>query len=100
MHGANAAKTEADKAKKSDAAYLLDMDLSILGASWPEYEQYAQAVRQEYAHISNVDYRVGRIAVLTGLLAHPTLYLTDYYYARLETQARENIKREIILLAS
>jgi len=34
------------------------------------------------------------------LLAHPTLYLTDYYYARLETQARENIKREIILLAS
>ena len=27
-------------------------------------------------------------------------YLTDYYYARLEEQARENIKREIILLAS
>ena len=89
-----------DKARKSDAAYLLDMDLSILGASWPEYEQYAQAVRQEYAHISNIDYRVGRIAVLKGLLAHPTLYLTDYYYARLEEQARENIKREIILLAS
>ena len=89
-----------DKAKKSDAAYLLDMDLSILGASWSEYERYAQAVRQEYAHISNVDYRVGRIAVLKVLLAHSTLYLTDYYYARLETQARENIKREIILLAS
>ncbi|WP_201628262.1 hypothetical protein [Psychrobacter maritimus] len=89
-----------DKARKSDAAYLLDMDLSILGASWPEYEQYAQAVRQEYAHISNIDYRVGRIAVLKGLLAHPTLYLTDYYSTRLETQARENIKREIILLAS
>ena len=89
-----------DKARKSDAAYLLDMDLSILGAAWPEYEQYAQAVRQEYAHISNIDYRVGRIAVLKGLLAHPTLYLTDYYYARLEEQARENIKREIILLAS
>ena len=89
-----------DKARKSDAAYLLDMDLSILGASWPEYEQYAQAVRQEYAHISNIDYRVGRIAVLKGLLAHPTLYLSDYYYVRLEEQARENIKREIILLAS
>ena len=89
-----------DKAKESDAAYLLDMDLSILGASWPEYEQYAQAVRQEYAHISNIDYRVGRIAVLKGLLAHPTLYLSGYYYARLEEQARQNIKREIILLAS
>ena len=87
-----------DKAKESDAAYLLDMDLSILGASWPEYEQYAQAVRQEYAHISNVNYHVGRISVLKGLLAHPTLYLTDYYYARLGKQARKNIEHEIMLL--
>ena len=87
-----------DKAKESDAAYLLDMDLSVLGASWSEYQQYAQAVRQEYAHISNVNYRVGRISVLKGLLAHQTLYLTDYYHSRLEEQARENIKREIKIL--
>ena len=84
--------------KYSDAAYLLDMDLSILGASWSEYQQYAQAVRQEYTHISNVDYRVGRVEVLKGLLGHPTLYLTDYYHSRLEEQARENIKREIKIL--
>ncbi|KAA0915093.1 hypothetical protein [Psychrobacter sp. ANT_WB68] len=84
--------------KYSDAAYLLDMDLSILGASWSEYEQYAQAVRQEYAHISNVDYHVGRVKVLKKLLGHPTLYLTDYYHSRLEEQARENIKREIKIL--
>lgn len=84
--------------KYSDAAYLLGMDLSILGASWSEYEQYAQAVRQEYAHISNVDYHVGRVKVLKKLLGHPTLYLTDYYHSRLEEQARENIKREIKIL--
>ena len=88
----------ADEDKISDAAYLLDMDLSILGATWSEYQQYAQAVRQEYAHISNVDYRVGRVEVLKGLLGHPTLYLTDYYHSRLEEQARENIKREIKIL--
>ena len=87
-----------DKAKESDAAYLLDMDLSILGATWSEYERYAQTVRQEYADISNADYCVGRIEVLEGLLAHPTLYLTDYYHSRLEEQARENIKREIKIL--
>ena len=86
-----------DKAKESDAAYLLDMDLSILGASWSEYQQYAQAVRQEYAHVLDADYRVGRISVLKGLLAHPTLYLTDYY-ERLEKQARENIQHEIKIL--
>ena len=89
---------KSDKAKESDAAYLLDMDLSILGASWSEYQQYAQAVRQEYAHISNVNYRVGRISVLKGLLAHPTLYLTDYYHSQLENQARQNIEREIKVL--
>lgn len=99
MMTANHKLAECSNAQKNfDAAYLLDMDLSILGASWTEYEQYAQAVRQEYAHVSNIDYRVGRIAVLTELLAQPTLYLTDYYSTRLETQARQNIKREIKIL--
>ena len=87
-----------ERGKYSDAAYLLDMDLSILGVSWSEYEHYAHAVRQEYAHVSDGDYRVGRMAVLKELLAHPTLYLTDYYYARLEKQARKNIEHEITLL--
>ena len=99
MMTANHKLAECSNAQQNfDAAYLLDMDLSILGASWSEYEQYTQAVRQEYAHVSNIDYRVGRIAVLTELLAHPTLYLTDYYSTRLETQARQNIKREIKIL--
>ncbi len=84
----------------SDAAYLLDMDLSILGAPWSTYQQYAQAIRQEYAHVADDNYRDGRTAVLQGLLAHPKLYLTDYYYSQLEAQARDNIKRELISLAA
>ena len=87
-----------EREKYSDAAYLLDMDLSILGSSWSVYEHYAHAVRQEYAHVLDGDYRVGRMAVLKELLAHPTLYLTDYYYERLEKQARKNIEHEITLL--
>ena len=87
-----------EREKYSDAAYLLDMDLSVLGSSWSEYEHYAHAVRQEYTHVSDGDYRVGRMAVLKELLAHPTLYLTDYYYARLEKQVRKNIEHEITLL--
>lgn len=86
--------------KYSDAAYLLDMDLSILGAPWSTYEQYAQAIRQEYAHVSDDNYRDGRTGVLKRLLAHPKLYLTDYYYSQLEAQARDNINRELISLAA
>ena len=88
----------ADEDKISDAAFLLDIDLSILGAPWSEYEQYAKDVRQEYAHVTKVNYCVGRIAVLEKLLMRPMLYLTDDYHSRLEQQARDNIKREITLL--
>ncbi|MEN8625638.1 HD domain-containing protein [Psychrobacter proteolyticus] len=89
-----------DSVKYSDAAYLLDMDLSILGAPWPTYKQYAKAIRQEYAHVADDNYRDGRTAVLQGLLAHPKLYLTDHYYNQLETQARDNINHELTLLAA
>ena len=82
----------------SDAAFLLDMDLSILAADWADYQRYAQAVRQEYVHVANDDYRKGRIAVLEGLLAHDRLYLTQDYHQRLEQIARENIRREIEFL--
>ncbi|MGP9556114.1 HD domain-containing protein [Psychrobacter sp. AOP7-A1-24] len=89
-----------DNDKYNDAAYLLDMDLSILGALWSTYQQYANEVRQEYAHVLDNNYRDGRTAVLEELLAHPKLYLTDHYYDQLETQARDNLKRELTLLAA
>lgn len=87
-----------DDARDSDGAFLLDMDLSILGTDWLEYKKYAQAIRQEYAHVPLADYKVGRAKVLTGLRDRPRLYLTDYYYQRLEKQARENTKHEVNLL--
>lgn len=87
-----------DHQKRSDAVYLLDMDLSILGAQWCEYERYVQAIRQEYVHVPIMDYRIGRITVLEKLLAHPQIYITEYYHERLEMQARDNIEREITLL--
>ncbi|WP_372887788.1 hypothetical protein [Psychrobacter sp.] len=89
-----------DSDKYNDVAYLLDMDLSILGVPWSTYKQYAKAIRQEYKHIADDNYRDGRTAVLQGLLAHPKLYLTDHYYDQLETQARDNIKRELTSLAA
>jgi predicted metal-dependent HD superfamily phosphohydrolase len=89
-----------DSDKYNDVAYLLDMDLSILGAPWPTYKQYAKAIRQEYNHVADDSYRDGRTAVLQGLLARPKLYLTDHYYNQLETQARDNIKHELTSLAA
>src|SRR5262249_44336165 len=57
-------KTHAAPPGDTDALVLLDADLAILGAPPDEYERYAGGIRQEYAHVSDEDFRQGRIAVL------------------------------------
>lgn len=83
---------------RGDLAYFLDMDLSILGVSAQIYSQYAQAIRQEYAHIPSFFYRRGRSKVLNTFLEHSPLFRTPYFYERLETQARENLAQELTRL--
>lgn len=89
----------AEGIQKSDAAYFLDLDLSILGSSWDEYAQYTKAVRLEYRHVSDSDYQTGRTAVLQSLLARDRLYLSEDYHQCLESVARNNIRHELELLA-
>jgi predicted metal-dependent HD superfamily phosphohydrolase len=74
---------------------LLDADLAILGADEADYDAYAAAIRQEYAWVSDDDYRKGRRAVLERFLARPRLYFSP---AMKETQARANLAREIARL--
>jgi predicted metal-dependent HD superfamily phosphohydrolase len=82
-------------AEDSDAAYLLDFDLSVLGAPWSTYQRYAQAVRFEYQHVPLEAYRLGRTKVLQHLLDHPRLYMTEKFYTQFEESARANIAREL-----
>ncbi len=72
-------------------ALVADADLAILAASPREYDAYAVAIRQEYAHVPDDAYRAGRKRVLKGLLARRlfTSPLLD------EAAARSNIEREI-----
>jgi predicted metal-dependent HD superfamily phosphohydrolase len=50
-------KTHAFPPGDADAAVLLDSDLAILGAPPAEYAAYAAGIRQEYAYVSDADYR-------------------------------------------
>ena len=74
---------------------FLDADLAILSATPHEYNQYAQAIRQEYAWIPLNEYRVGRKRVLESFLQRERLYFTAYMYTTKETAARLNLKAEI-----
>lgn len=79
----------------SDMAYFLDMDLAILGSEPSAYQAYAHAIRQEYSHFCEKDYRQGRVAVLTNFLQRHRLFFSANFFERYETLARQNLQAEI-----
>jgi predicted metal-dependent HD superfamily phosphohydrolase len=82
-----------------DGCRLLDADLAILGAPTDEYDRYARAIRQEYEWVPVDDYRQGRRRVLEIFLQRPAIYFTDTMRELREDRARENLRRELALLA-
>jgi predicted metal-dependent HD superfamily phosphohydrolase len=74
------------------AQALLDADLAILAAGPEEYERYRRAVRAEYAHVTDDQWRAGRAAVLRSLLAKDPLYLLAGHW---EAAARRNLAAEL-----
>jgi predicted metal-dependent HD superfamily phosphohydrolase len=79
----------------ADCAHFLDMDLSILGADPATFAWYDAAIRREYAHVPEVQWRKRRPAVLEGFLTRERLYLTDHFHTRLDTQARANLRAAV-----
>ena len=74
-----------------DAALFLDCDMAILGSDPVTFAAYDAAIAFEYQHLPPDAYRTGRRVFLTGLLAKPRIYLSDYMHALLDAQARANL---------
>lgn len=74
---------------------LCDADLAILGAHPLRYAAYAEAVRAEYARVSDDDFRRGRAKMLRALLGAPTLFHTPPGHQRWEAAARVNLTQEL-----
>jgi predicted metal-dependent HD superfamily phosphohydrolase len=74
---------------------LCDADLAILAAESERYTEYTAGVRLEYAAYDDDMFAVGRAAVLTDLLARPTLFHTAYAREHWEAQARANMEAEL-----
>ncbi len=90
-----ATKTHQAAPDDTDCQLMLDADLAVLGVSAAEYDRYAQAIRQEYAWVSDDDYRTGRRRVLEGFLERGHLYHTASLFQEREQAARTNLRREI-----
>jgi predicted metal-dependent HD superfamily phosphohydrolase len=78
-----------------DAAVLVDVDLSILGAETARFDEYELQIREEYSWVPGPLYRKSRRQILRGFLERERIYSTEYFLARHETRARENLTRSL-----
>lgn len=78
-----------------DTAFFLDADLAILGAAPEAFDAYEAAIRREYAHIPEADFRRGRAAVLQRFLSRPAIYFSAAFRDACEIRARDNLQRSL-----
>jgi predicted metal-dependent HD superfamily phosphohydrolase len=79
----------------SDLQLFLDFDMSILGAPWEVYEAYTRQVRREYRIYPDKLYYPGRRQFLQHCLQAVSIFQTQIFRDQYETQARENMAREL-----
>ncbi len=77
--------------KTSDEALLIDIDLSILGASPDRFEEYEQGIRKEYSWVPQLIFSAKRRSILARFLERETIFQTRYFIDRFERQARVNL---------
>lgn len=77
---------------------LSDADLAILGAPEAEYDAFASAVREEYAHVPHALYVNGRSAILRSIAGRERIYSTEWARSQWDAAARANLAREIAAL--
>jgi predicted metal-dependent HD superfamily phosphohydrolase len=80
-------------------AILISIHLSILGAEPARYDAYAAAIRKEFAHVGDRDYRHGRASVLSQFAARPVIFPDAVLAGQYDRQARENLARELASLS-
>ena len=77
---------------------LCDADLAVLGVEADRYRANSAAIRSEYTHVPEADYRSRRAGVVRALLSAPALYHTPLARSRWESRARANLLDELAAL--
>lgn len=81
-----------------DINWLIDFDLKILAKGWNDYQIYFNQIRREYRIYPDFLYNPGRKKALEHFLENEYIFQTEEFRHQFEKEARENIKREILLL--
>ena len=78
-----------------DASLLVDIDLSILGASEARFLEYEDQIRSEYAWVPEEIFRSKRAEILERFLARSVIFHTPWFNEKHEEQARSNLKASL-----
>ncbi|MBP9891802.1 MAG: hypothetical protein KBG84_07830 [Planctomycetes bacterium] len=73
---------------------VIDADLQTLALPWDGYNKIGRMIREEYAHVTDEQWKQGRSSFFQTWLDRPRIYYTPWG-AKLEKQARENLARTI-----
>ena len=75
-----------------DQQFICDIDLASFGCPWECFIRDSLRVKAEFTGSEEAYYR-GKKAFLQSMLERPRIFLTDFFNARYEQQARDNIQR-------
>ncbi|WP_417451208.1 metal-dependent phosphohydrolase [Kordiimonas sp.] len=87
--------TRTHKTHDKDIQLFLDADMAILGAGRERYKRYAADIRQEFSHIGDWRYGLGRRRFLKSCLKRKAIFLTPWFNRKFEAMARANIQAEL-----
>jgi predicted metal-dependent HD superfamily phosphohydrolase len=85
-------------ASTPDAGFVVDIDLSILGAGSERFDEYESQIRFEYSWVPESAFREARHAILNKFLERRAIYSTAHFRNRFEKQARANLERSLARL--
>ncbi|MCD9028639.1 hypothetical protein LDO26_10525 [Luteimonas sp. BDR2-5] len=94
-HGALVPDDFPADARGDDTRRFLDCDMAILGAPPEAFDAYDRAIAAEYRQVPRWLYALNRRKFLKALLARERIFLSDGFHARLDAQARANLRRAI-----
>ncbi|MGB5255321.1 MAG: hypothetical protein WBN68_21635 [Sedimenticolaceae bacterium] len=83
--------THREQPGDADHQFICDIDLASFGCPWECFIRDSDAVKAEFPGPEE-DYFRGQAAFLKALLARPRIFMTDFFNARYEQQARDNIQ--------
>ena len=82
-----------DSLDDADSNFMVDIDLSSFGLPWDKFLRDSLNLRAENPQLRDQDYQLNQTGFQRGLLARPRFFLSDFFFARFEIQARDNLAR-------